>query len=193
MSFLAGAEPVQAESFLQLVWTGGYFVDINPFVLAAGPPGQKFFPAHQGGFDLGLKIFHLAPSARHDGDESALVAIDVQKRLADTELGICDVEEVRTADQASQHLPVVPVQAVISAIAVVGFKQDGNGPVIGHRQLVNQLPEVRTMIFAEAANQLHGPALLLLVSSCELHRGGVLMNLTQVHTVSLDRLQYCAS
>jgi hypothetical protein len=51
------------------------------------------------------------------------------------------------------------VQAVIGAIAFVGFERDGNGTVMGHRQLVDQLPEVRTMICAETANQLHGPAI----------------------------------
>src|SRR6266550_8681285 len=103
--------------------------------------------------------------------------IDVEQRLADAEFRVGYVQEIGTAQEPTQHLPILPVQGVIGAVAMVRFKEQGDGAILRHGKLVHQLEEVRTVILAVAPAELHRSPLLSRVGPAELDRSCVLVDL----------------
>src|SRR5205807_2571151 len=135
----------------------------------------------------------FATRARHYGNESTLAAIQVKQHLTDAQFAIRHVEKVRAAQDASQHLPIVPVKSVVGVVAIVRFEEHRDSTVPGYRELVNQLAQVGTMILTIAPYQLHGAVMLLRARSGQLDRRGVLMDLSQIHLIGPDRGQHHTS
>jgi hypothetical protein len=69
------------------------------------------------------------------------------------------------------------------------FEQQRHRTVMRHRELVDQLPQVGTVIFAHAPLQLYRPPVLALVGPAQFDRGGVLVHLHYPHGIGLECVQ----
>src|SRR5438552_671805 len=78
---------------------------------------------------------------------------------------------------------------VVGLVTVIGFVMNGDGSVGGHTQAIDQLLEVRAVVFAEASAQLDCFGVLLGIGPGEFNGSGVVMDARGVQAEMFQRAQ----
>ena len=138
---------------------------------------------------LGSKLADFTPGARQYRHEASLLPIDLEEGFARAKLAVNDIDKVAPIQELAQCLPDFQVSCVVGAIAVVGFVMNGNGPVGGHTQAIDQLFEVGSVILAEASAQLNAFGVLMRIGSRKFDRSGIVVNARYVQVEMIDGTQ----
>src|SRR5882724_1492692 len=162
-------------------------------VFARGAAAPQKLPTHLAIGRLTSEGADLGAAARQNRDEARPLFIQAQQGVFGAKFTIRYVKEIRASQQTAQALPSLPVGAVIGLIACVGFKVNGHRSIGTDRQTVDQLLEIGTMIFAEAAEQLHRLWVLMRVSAAEFNGSRIIMNLVGSNIKGLGGLHYYSS
>jgi len=113
------------------------------------------------------ELANLGAIVWQDGDEAASLLVQAQESFGNAEFAIGNVKKIAAAQQLAQTLPGFVVSACIALIAGIGFVMDGHSSIGADRQTVNQLFEIRAMIFAEPAAKLDRLGVLMLVGAAK--------------------------
>jgi hypothetical protein len=89
----------------------------------------------------------LPARARQDGDEAAAGAVDEAQVIETAELGVGDIEEIRTAGHGPQRRPGLDVGDGVVGVAVGGAKLDRHTAIGIGGQNEQQLLQIRAMVF----------------------------------------------
>ena len=188
-AFFRGAIPMEGEAFLHLKEPLGQLENLPAALVAGAALAPERSPANPVGQAVVGESPDLTAGARQDGDKAPVLPIDPQEGFAHAQLAVGDIDEVALAQQTAQRLPDLPMGGIVGLVAVVGLVMNGDGSVGGDTQAVNQLLEIRAVVFAEAPAQLNGSGELVGVGPGKLDRGGIVMDARGIQVEMLQRAQ----
>ena len=110
------------------------------------------------GLDRAPELPVLEPGPRHHRDEAAAVAVDMVEVVVAAELGVGDVQEVRSPGEGLEGLPGLDMGDRVAGVAGGAAKLHRDAAIGGRRQDEQQLLEVRAVILGVAVDDQRGAA-----------------------------------